>query len=399
MRKALLRSDKSQKLQLQNVFSKSLRFAMDRMKADLKSMIFNSPEHLNYVEFVRSIIRLIRSQDLCPVDSFFYQISQEYSPSSQDPRLQTAGILSWGLKLEEGDPKAVSGLFYLLFPSFKIALANGELMNEANILKESMEHVHVFNFMLSTMLPAIVRTTTQVYQSWVLLDTYAEAIDARLSSACIHRQIGGDVMLDILALHNTVLESVGTLRTRASLHLRNEDVVSLTAMIKILNLLSPSVTAYLINEPESLIARDFTEVTNELTNFTRAADSYLQNLEENCDEENMMFGEPSQFFEGLSVPGPGITSRYTEQIDKFASHMTQDVHSNWTSSETSMTIRGPSRLQRPSATQSGQGTPLPKWERRKLWQTLGEQIRTWNHAHDMMMRTELHEGLLDELLF
>ncbi|KAI3320600.1 hypothetical protein HD806DRAFT_225290 [Xylariaceae sp. AK1471] len=399
MRKVLLRADVGQKPGLQNQFSKALRFTMDKMKADLKLMVLNSPEHLNYVEFVRSIISLIRSQDLCPVDSFFYQISQEYSPSRQDPRLQTAGILSWGLKLEEGDSKAVSGLFYLLFPSFKIALANGELGNEANILKESMKHVNVFNFMLSTMLPAIIRTTTRVPAGWILLDTYIRAIDAQLSSACIHRQIGRDSMVDILALHTMVLAGADSLQTRASPEFRNEDVVSLTAMIKLLNILSPSVTAHLINEPESRIAKDFTEILDEVTEFTGAADAYLSGLVEHRDGEQASIIEGSRLFEGLGIPRPERVFPYNEQMDRFSSHMARDISNNWISNETTITIKGPSRPQKPSATQSGQGISLPRWETRSLFQGLVEQIRTWNHAHGMIMREEPHKALLNELFF
>ncbi|KAI0456081.1 Mus7/MMS22 family-domain-containing protein [Xylaria acuta] len=399
MRKALLGADAGQKPQLQQTFFKALRFVMDRMKADLKSMILNSPEHLNHVEFVRSIISLIRSQDLCPVDSFFYQISQEYSPSRQDPRLQTAGILSWGLKLEEGDSKAVSGLFYLLFPSFKIALANGELGNEANILKESMKHGHVFNFVLSTMLPAIIRTTAQVSEGWVLLDTYIEAMDARLSAPCIHRDIGEDIMMDILALHTMVLAGVSSLRMRASPELRYQDLSSLTAMIKILNLLSPSVTAYLINNPQSQTMNDFNRVIDELTDFTRTADVCLSDLVINCDEEKPTVLEASsRLFDGLGITGPETALRCNEQIDRFSSHMIQDIRHNWVSNEDSITIKGPSRPQRPTATQTGQGTLVPKWSRRELLQNLREQTRMWNDAHDMM-RTASHEALLDEFLF
>lgn len=400
MRKALLRADAGQKSHLQNGFFKALRFAMDRMKTDLKSMVLNSPEHLAYVEFVRSIISLIRSQDLCPVDSFFYQISQEYSPSSQDPRLQTAGILSWGLKLEEGDSKAVSGLFYLLFPSFKIALASGELRNEANILKESMEHLHVFNFMLSTMLPAIIKTTSQVSHSWVLLDTYIEAVDARLSSACIHRQIDGGIMTDILALHTMVLAGIGNLQTRAYSELRNEDIVSLTAMIKIVNLLSPSVTAYLINEPESLLARGLIQAIDELTGFACAADECLSDLVRNTDEGDTTMLESRRLFDDLAIPEPRWALQRNMQIDQFSNHMIQDIRSNWISTESYITVKAPSPATRPSGTQSGQGTPLPKWERREVLENLREQIRTWNHAHDMMMtKTASHETLLNEFMF
>ncbi|KAI1734885.1 Mus7/MMS22 family-domain-containing protein [Xylaria scruposa] len=397
MRKALHRAGPGQKPHLQQTFFKALRFVMDRMKLDLKSMVLNSPEHLNHVEFVRSIISLIRSQDLCPVDPFYYQITQEYSPSRQDPRLQTAGILSWGLKLEEGDSKAVSGLFYLLFPSFKIALANGELENEANILKESMNHGQVFNFILNTMLPAIIRTATQVSEGWILLSTYIEAIDAQLSASCIHRDIGEDTMMDIPKLHTTVLASISSMRTRASPRLQHQDLLSLTAMIKLLNLIYPSVTAYLINNPQSQIMNDVNRVIDEITDFTRTADVYISELVTNCDESTTPEAN-SHLFGGLGITGPE-TAQYNEQIDRFSSHMAQDIRSNWVSNEDSITIRGPSRPQRPSATQTGQGTPQPKWSKRQLLQNLREQTRTWNHAHDMMMRTASHEALLDEILF
>ncbi|KAI0445677.1 Mus7/MMS22 family-domain-containing protein [Xylaria telfairii] len=400
MRKALLGADTGRKPHLQQVFSKALRFVMDRMKLDLKSMILNSPEHLNHVRFVRSIISLIRSQDLCPVDSFFYQITQEYSPSKQDPRLQTAGILSWGLKLEEGDSKAVSGLFYLLFPNFKIALANGELKNERNILKESMKHGHVFNFVLGTMLPAIVTTTAQVYEGWVLLNTYIEAIDARLSAPCIHRDIGEDIMMEILALYTIVLAGISSLRTRASPRPRNEDLLSLTAMIKILNLVSPSVIAYLINAPQSQIANDFNRVIDELTDFTRTADTFLSDVVTNYDEKQLTSIEANSYlFDGLGTTGTESVPRRNEQIDRFSSHMIQDIRNNWVLNENSITIKGPSRPQKPSATQIGQGTPLSQWNRRDLLQNLREQTGTWNHAHDMMTRTVSHEALLNEFLF
>ncbi|KAF2965059.1 hypothetical protein GQX73_g8521 [Xylaria multiplex] len=399
MRKAFLRTDVSKKPHLQSIFSKALRFVMDRMRAEFKTMVLNSPEHLNYVNFVRSIISLIRSQDLCPVDSFFYQISQEYSPSREDPRLQTAGILSWGLKLEEGDSKAISGLFYLLFPSFKIALANGELANEAGILKESMKHTNVFNFMLSTMVPAIVRTATQASEGWVLLDTYIEALDARLSAPCIHRQIGGDLMMDILALHTIVLTGAEVLQTRAPSGLQHGDIITLTAMFKILNILSPSVTAYLINEPEIRIAKDFPRVIDELTDFTRAADTHLSDTAVRYDEQDTVILELDQLFDGLGMPGPETTLRYHEQVDRFSSHMLQDIRNNWVANEASITIKGPPRSQKPLATQPGQGAPAPKWETRVLLQNLKKQIRTWNQAHGTMMRTASHKALFDEILF
>ncbi|KAI0518536.1 Mus7/MMS22 family-domain-containing protein [Xylaria bambusicola] len=399
MRNTLLQADAEQKPRLQSMFSKALRCTMDRMRADLKSMTLNSLEHLNYVKFVRLIISVIRSQDLCPVDSFYYQISPEYSPSREDPRLQTAGILSWGLKLEEGESKAMSGLFYLLFPSFKIALANGELANEIIILKESMKHRRVFDFMLSTMLPAIIRTATQVCEGWILLETYIDAIDARLSIGCIHQVIGGDLMKDILALHKMVLAGAESVQMRASPIFRYGDIISLAAMMRILNILSPSVTAYIINESESSIAKEFPHIISEVTEFTRAAGAYLSELVEKSGGKTVSIPEVSRLFEGLGIVGPETTLRYGEYVDRFSSHMIQDIRNNWISSEASITIKAPSRSQRPSTTQSGQGTPLAKWKQSELLQVLWEQMRTWNHAHDMITNTASHGALIDEILF
>ncbi|KAI8625890.1 hypothetical protein F5Y19DRAFT_479228 [Xylariaceae sp. FL1651] len=397
MRQALRRADASRRPHLQNQFSKALRLAMDRMRVDLKSMTLNSPEHLQHVDFVRSIITLIRSQDLCPVDSFFYQISQEYSPSRQDPRLQTAGILSWGLKLEEGDSKAVSGLFYLLFPSFKIALANGELENEVEILKEGIKHAHVFDFMAGTMLPAIATTAIQVPESWVLLDTYVEAVDAQLSSACIHRQIGRDSMMGILVLHRIILGCIGYLQMKAIPQFRHEDVVSLTLLIKVLNLFSPSITAYRINEPQSQIANDINQVVDGLTNFTRAAGEYLSSLIGEYEQDYALVFDPSRLFKDLRPIRLNTPFQHNAQIDKFTNHMINDIRENWVSSNSFLTIKGPSRPQRPSTTQSGQGTSIPKWEKKNLVRNLQEQIRAWNYVNDAATRTRLHEVLCGEL--
>ncbi|KAI1433049.1 Mus7/MMS22 family-domain-containing protein [Xylaria sp. CBS 124048] len=398
MRKALLRAVASQKAHLQNLFSKVLGSIMDRMKTDLRSMDLNSPEHLNHVEFVRSIISLIRSQDLCPVDSFFYQISPEYSPSREDPRLQTAGILSWGLKLEEGDSKAMYGLFYLLFPSFKVALANGDLQNESNILKESMQHEHVFDFMLNPMLSAIVSTATQVSEGWILLDTYVESIDARFSSACIHREIDGKMMPGVLALYTTIMVGAKRLGARASsAALQNEDIVTLTNMIKILNIFSSSVTAHLVNEPESPIANDIAEMVDRITDFTVHADKYLSVLLPARNGQALVC-EP-HLFATVWIPESGTALHCDEQIEKFSTHMTQDIRNNWVLNGGSITVKAPSRPSRPSATQSGEGTCLPELERSTVFLNLHEEFQIWNYAHNEMMRTKMQRALLDEFFF
>ncbi|KAI1210753.1 Mus7/MMS22 family-domain-containing protein [Annulohypoxylon truncatum] len=394
MRKTLRFAEASRKQQLQPQFSKALKSTMDQIKCDLKSITLDSPEHADYIEFVRSIITVIRSQDLCPVDSYFYQISREYSPSSQDPRLQIAGILSWGLKLEEGDTKATPGLFYLLFPNFKLALANGKLADESVILQQGMGNSHVFSFILSTMFPAIIKTALSVPEGWVILVTYVDAFEKLLTTPCIHRAIVGEDANGLLAVLESAFASVHQLQSLGASELREEHIFTLSQVMRLLNLVSPSFAAYLINNPTSRIAIDITEAANAFTTFTRAAGEYLSALLKGSEQADTVY--LNRFFRGLHGLMPSSFSQPNEHVNKFAHHMVRDICDNWVSDGSIINIRGPSRVQG-----LGQGTTNPKWDARKLIQTLHEQLQEWNYTNDVeTTRTSKRAKLLlEEHLF
>ncbi|KAI1262275.1 hypothetical protein F5Y18DRAFT_397852 [Xylariaceae sp. FL1019] len=391
MRNAIRTAEPSQKQILRTKYSKGLRSVMEQLKVDLKSMAFNSSEHLNYVEFVRLIITIIRSHDLCPIDTFFYQISQEYSPSKQDPRLQTAGILSWGIKLEDGEPAAVSGLFYLLFPSFKMALANGELENEKMILSRGMKQVQVFNFMLGTMIPAIIRTAAQVPQSWILLDTYIEAVEERLSKPAFHRQFGKDGLMDLLTLHNVVLNSAKELQMKDVFEMKVEDVMVLMLGMKVLNVLSSATKAVLFNERGSDVAAEIRQTRTDVSEFARAADEYLEELCEGNEQFQIL--DASRLFQGVRLARPNTG----EQVERFTKHMVKDIQENWVFTDEKATVKAPAR---PQATQ-GMGSRVKKWEKEELVWGLWEQVKQWGDANDVMMRKREHErrvgALMDEI--
>ncbi|KAI0843677.1 Mus7/MMS22 family-domain-containing protein [Hypoxylon sp. FL0890] len=385
MRKTVRFAEISRRQQLQLQFSKALRSTMEQMKLDLKSITLDSPEHARYIEFVRSIVAVIRSQDLCPVDSYFYQISREYSPSRQDPRLQIAGILSWGLKLEEGDTKAVSGLFYLLFPNFKLALANGQLADEKVILQKGMCNPHVFSFMLRSMFPAVIKTALQVPEGWVMLDAYVGAFEVLLAAPCVHRAIGKEDMDGVLAVLESSLTALRHLHILNTACLHSELVYTLIRIISLLNLLSPSIKAYRINEPTSRIAMDITEVVQAFTDFTREAGKYLSDLLSKPERKGALNAEqtitvdPNMLLQGL---GMDLSLEPTEHVGRFVNHMIQDIQDNWVSDSSTISVRGPSRVQGHSSTQTGQGTAVPRWNARKLIQSLNEQLQEWNYAND-----------------
>ncbi|RYP14016.1 hypothetical protein DL765_006619 [Monosporascus sp. GIB2] len=406
MRKSLRFAEAGRKPQLQAQFAKALRAVMEQIKQDLKLIIVSPPEHSNYIDFVRNIVALIRSHDICPVDPYFYQISPEYSPSRQDPRLQTAGILACGLKLEEGNPHAASSLFYLLWPNFTTALANGKLADERAILEQGMQHPHVFSFMLGKMFPAIVLTAARRPEGWVLMETYVGALERWMAGPAVHMEIAEENMGNVLALLKSTDASVRHLKGLDITDLRPEHIYSLINVLKLLNLLAPSISAYLTNDPTSLTAAEITKTIDALTTFTGAAGSYVSGLLDGRPQpraettaaaaspelQRSFTLDPAQLFEGI-IQWPSHNqqpdSPDTELINNFSAYMVRDIGNTWAivtspspninsgPSMAALTVRGPAR---PSATQSGQGagTLVPGWDAVTLAKQLREQAQRWN---------------------
>ncbi|KAI2617473.1 Mus7/MMS22 family-domain-containing protein [Hypoxylon sp. NC1633] len=393
MRKTLRRAETGQKPQLQLQFSKTLKSTMDQMKLDLKSITFGSLEHEDHIEFVRSIVSIIRSQDICPVDSYFYQISREYSPSRQDPRLQIASILSLGLKLEEGDSKAVPGLFYLLFPNFKLALANNELSAEKRIIRKGMENPHVLSFMLSTMFPAIIITVAEETDlGWILLATYVNALEELLTAPCIHRAIGREDMDGTLVLIKCAL---GALLKSRWMSRCGESVMFMTLIMRLLILLSPSLEAFLSNEPTSQLARGIASVIDKVTEFAR--ESVQRRTRSSFDIMSEMFSHHRVDWHFLCTlvflrmmdnrpppPRTDIQKDSDSHAEKFASHMIQDIQQNWVDDDEGLTInvKGPSKAQGQLVTQSGQGTQRPYWSSVDCVRRYFDLLTLWMLYHD-----------------
>src|SRR5947207_15127531 len=104
MRTSLKEGTATLRKHLSTEFRSALDLVMRQMKTDLKTVSSQASKHRAFVQFVRDIVSLIRTHgaQICQLDEFFFQVSQEYSPSLQDPRLHIAGILSYGVRLGEG---------------------------------------------------------------------------------------------------------------------------------------------------------------------------------------------------------------------------------------------------------------------------------------------------------
>ncbi|CAK7267474.1 hypothetical protein SEPCBS57363_002608 [Sporothrix epigloea] len=180
--------------QLRSDFARALKMVMQQMKGDLKFAKAQPVEHEQYIVFVRYIVALIRSHgsDICPLDSFFYDQSQDFSPSPEDPQLRAASIVMYGLRLGEGEVTAAPQLFHYLLNNFNIALANGKLDQECKFLERSMENDNVLGFMLERMLPAILRATRLVEEAWPLLNVYYSAMERLLTRSPVPKDIGDE---------------------------------------------------------------------------------------------------------------------------------------------------------------------------------------------------------------
>ncbi|ORY64176.1 Mus7/MMS22 family-domain-containing protein [Pseudomassariella vexata] len=384
MRQTLRNVNPSRNHELKAECSKAIRAAMEHMKQDLKSMTLDTAEHANYIQFMRSIISIIKTNDICPVDQYFYQISREYSPSAQDPGLHTATILSFGLKLEDGNTGAVSGLFFHLYFNFKLALSNDKLSEESAILVQGMRNPHVFSFVLNRMFPAIIQAAIRIPTAWLLMTVYVDALEQLLTESCVHREIGEESMPDVLTLLKSISTGIQHLRRLDIAHLQPEHLHIMTHMTKLVNLIGPSMEAYLCMKSVSQPGKALTKEINSFTDFTRsAADCLSETLGISSDAALPIQLSSSTLLGGIRHYKADPTLECNAQINNFVKEIMTDIPKNWVVKGSIATIRGPARPAAPSSTQSGMGTTVPVWNMRNLASDLYEQIMEWNADHDV----------------
>jgi hypothetical protein len=332
MRKKLREADSSQTSRLLRAeYDKNLQLVMQRMKDDLSHLKSNPAQHATHIEFVRQIISLIKSHgvNISVIDPFFTQPGPDYSPPLQDPQLHTAGIVAYGVRLAEKDARAVPQLFHYLYNHFKIALGNGKLEQEREILVKAMRsEPSVLVFVLEYMLPTIVVVCHTSCDAWLLLEVYADALGDLLSGKCIPRELSGGELTHAAVLLEVVLKA---LRARADPS--GESLVIRAVLAEVTDALRPFVMAELYGEPG--------DVEEGLKRAAEATRRYL--------------------VEGAAEPGAAEVEVEVEvdnsQVKEFARMVVADVRRSWMVSEEFVTVQmAGGRPGTPSATQVGQGT-------------------------------------------
>lgn len=402
MRRELLRTDVTKRKPLRAKHEKLLKLVMQQMKSDIKSLELNSPDHKNYISFVRDVVGLIKSHgaDICTVDPFYYQVSAEYSPAKEDPQLHTAGILAYGLRLGEHDTRAIPQLFFYLYNHFKSSLANGQLEAEVEVVQNGMKDDNILAFVMGHMLPAIIQTSSRAPHVWPLLGIYSSALQYVVGRSCLPREIPKNQTDNVVVLLETIIDwfrrKSQNDNTNAS-RLTATDTHIFTELFKICNSIRPSLICWLLL-PVPNRDRRVEDCLDVITALACSTITYLDDLrailEGSDHDDTTTIAAPvhdevvlSDFFTGWLNT---INARFPQQVDghvaRFVENLERELRTNWVVTRDIITVKAAvttsSSTQQPGGGQSsaakkgGVKNDLDAKKTRLLSELLAE-LRVW----------------------
>lgn len=347
---------------------------MDQIKSDLRVVALDPVEHPPYVLFVRDIISLIRSHvtEICVVDDFFYQISKEYSPSLQDPRLHVAGIIAYGVRLGEGEAQVPPQLFYYLFNNFKNALINDKLGDETRMLQRGLTNDNILAFVLGKMVPAISKAAVRAGGGFPLLDIYHDALARLFTGHIAGRELTEEILPDAISLIQTIVGCLYKLGTGGASAPSPEQLHVARQLCSLVNVLWLSMEAlsYTAQTDESLCALEhlFKRLQPWLDSTIDCLDNALV-TRHNVPGQTDIFGGLHNI--AVSIP------QSESQVAMFQDWIVADIGKNWVMSDNTITIQAPTKARGPSSTQSGQGIKKPDWDAFDLVESLSEELKFW----------------------
>lgn len=352
--------------------SKALKLVMEQMKEDLKATSSQPVIHVAYVAFARRIVSLIRTHgsEICTLDNFYYQISKDYSPSTEDPQLQVAAMVSYGLRLREGDTKVTQQVFFFLFNNFKMALISDSLEEEKKTLRKGMSQDRgMTQFIIGKMIPAIIEATASREMAYPLLDLYVGAIRNRLKQATTTYNLNEADLPGVMAVAQALLHCVEGWAaeqksiTAASLH-------ALQNIFAVFNLLWPSLYEYSLNEDVSPGPWcDITERIRKLNPYVTSSRDALG--QEGFWRPQMRFGEIFAALPAESAPNRSLADG---DVRGFADNIKQDVDRNWYELDGRISIEMPGK---PRARGTLQGVLQPRWDAGALVEGARAQLLEW----------------------
>ncbi|KAM0499861.1 hypothetical protein ACHAP8_005469 [Fusarium lateritium] len=358
MRKLVRDAGPADKKLIMPEHSKTLRLVMEQMQSDLHTMCQDASEHPGYVAFVRDIITLIRTHgsDICKIDEYFYRISKEYSPSIQDPQLQVAAMRSYGIKLSEGDNGVVHQVFYFLCNNFKLSLKENKLRDEAQLLHRGMDNQGILSFILSKMLPAIVRAAGIESYAFAMIEVYAEALRLFMADGVTHREWTENDLQHLLVLFRAVvnvLERLG--QTDGPLQVVHVHLI--TQVIYLSNILWPSLYGSSLSGISHGSWSDVVQVLRSIRTGLDTAEQYVADMVDVGD-----YSLRADILLAGFRRSEAATPQIENHVKTFMNNIVDDIRKIWVTSGPNITIQAPRRGPGFTQTQSSQGTPAPVWE-------------------------------------
>lgn len=378
MRNTLRTAGPSEKKLLLSEYAKTLNMVMEQMKTDLQLLSSDNMEHSAYVSFVRNIVSLVKSHgaDICKVHSFYFQVTKDYSPPSQDPHLQVATMLSYGLRLEDKDAAGRSAqqqLFFFLYNNFKVALSNGKLTDETTMLMKGMRTPSLRRFVVGKMLPAAIRAAWQNPAACTIVNTYTAALEGLLAESTLPVQLRTEDTADVV----TLLKSFRL----GLLHLSESHDSSLAAMdrldlveqtLAIANLLWPSLQVLFLSSGVEAETNILKPILVDIRDCLDMADALLRGRITEEDQDYARASIAQNMNQDRTKDGELVTS--------FTKHIVADIRNDWIVEGRVVSIKIPATGQSTqSATQSQGRVMLPERDQYGTGVALEQGIAEWKH--------------------
>lgn len=373
MRHSIRDAGPNMKRTLTTEHGKALKLVMERMRDDLKATSSHPVTHVPYVAFARQIISLIRmhGSEICTLDNFYYQISKDYSPSAEDPQLQVAAMVSYGLRLREGDTRVVQQVFFFLFNNFKMAVISDSLKEEKVMLRGGMaEDIGITRFILGKMLPAIIGAISTKPVAYPLLDLYMWAVRHRLRRRSVMTYYLSDADLPTI---KSVLQAILMGLERWGMEqapLTAVNLHTLGSLCAAINLLWPAIYEYSLNTDASpVLWSDILALLSKFNLYVTAMEKALESP--NFRSLQMRFDE---IFATLSATGWQSTRLTDSDVEGFTDNIEQDVDRNWFEVDGRISIQTPGK---PRGGTNVHGISRARWDTAALVNDMQKQLQDW----------------------
>lgn len=386
MRKEIQQSDPARRMSLRAKYEKLLKLVMQQMRLDITSLGLNSDQHKDYTSFIREIVALIQSHGtgISPVDSFYLQASAEFSPATEDPKLHSAVIIGYGLRLGEGDTTAGPQLFSFLYNHFKRFMADGQLDAESKIIENGMTNDNILAFALGRMLPAIIRTACKNPEVWPLLGVYSKALGSLFGRSPLPREIPQKFIDHSISLLETILGYLGSLKEQST----PETAMSLpqvqlfAQMMGICHAIRPKLICWLL-QPSLDPAKRLQGCIEKITLVCRQATAYLDEVRGMQGGETLPRVIVAQLLAGLAetATSPFVLSGADGQVTNFAQRLQHEVQNCWTITDAINTATAVATSSTQAGSQPGQRVKYDLDTRAgELLSELHDQLKKWTQA-------------------